>query len=60
MAGVIWEWIGTLIVIIIFTIFPAYLLWNEYNMAVALAFSSISATLLSTFWNTNKLTHKKK
>lgn len=54
MTGVISEWIGTLIVIAIFTIFPAYLLWNEYNMAVALAFSSISATSLSIFWNTNK------
>lgn len=56
MTSVLSEWIGTLIIIAIFTVFPAYLLWNEYNMAVALAFSSISATLLSTFWNTNKLT----
>lgn len=56
MTSVFSEWIGTLIIIAIFTVFPAYLLWNEYNMAVALAFSSISATLLSTFWNTNKLT----
>ena len=56
MTSVLSEWIGTLIIIAIFTVFPTYLLWDEYNMAVALAFSSISATLLSTFWNTNKLT----
>lgn len=49
------EWLGVITTIALFTVLPAYLLAGEFNLAVSLAFASISAALLSIYWNTNKL-----
>ena len=54
------EWLGVMTTIALFTVLPAYLLASEYNLAVSLAFASISAALLSIFWNTSKLIERGK
>lgn len=49
------EWIGSMVAFALFTALPAYLLASEYNLAVSVAFASLSATSISIFWNTSKL-----
>lgn len=53
--GIFGGCLGSLFVIAIFTGVPAYMLGVQYNLAVGLAYASISGTLLSIFWNTNKM-----
>jgi Kef-type K+ transport system membrane component KefB len=39
----------------LFVLIPAWLLFDEYNIAIAVAYSTVSTTLLAVFWELQKI-----
>lgn len=58
MKMILWQLIGAVISTLIFSASPAFLLFFQYNFAVAVAYFSLSLTVLFCFWELTGIREK--
>lgn len=46
--------LGAILTVTLFTLLPAWLLFAEHGLSIAVSYSSISMTLLAIFWNSQE------